>query len=307
MSKIDVSVVMPTWNRTQFLRAAIDSVLAQSTNHELIIADDGSESPTRELLQEFATRPCIRVLWAEHCGNPAMLRNSAIRVANGRYIAFLDSDDLWHSAKLARQLAALSLRPNCRWSYTWSTWIDAQDHEIPVPAHGFPDSGSLVESLATLDIGLALPTVLIERKLLIECGLFDESIGCYDDYDLYIRLAARSEALLVPERLASVRRHGSHFSRGNAYEALSARERFLGRGIEAVQSRRVRARLRRMRALDLAQLAYLAAQAARPHEARSRLRDSAVNGWHMPRCWYSAARAIWALWSRRARAVVAQQ
>jgi glycosyltransferase involved in cell wall biosynthesis len=289
----DVSVVMATWNRTHFLRATMDSVLAQThRSWEMVIGDDGSDAPTRRLLEGYAAMPGIRVLWRSHCGNPAEVRNAAIREASGRYIAFLDSDDLWHADKLARQLAMMRERPECRWSYTASTCIDAQDrpltfaHDPPILTH----VGRLVESLATFNTGVALPTVLVERKLLLEAGLFDEGLGCYDDYDLYLRLAARSEVAAVSEPLVKVRQHGAHFSRGNSYATLSAREKFLGRAIAAVREPSVSTQLRRMRALNLAQLANLAAIAGDSREAALRLRGSLENGWSVPRWWLNAAR-----------------
>jgi len=111
-----VSIILPTFNRTRFLTAAVESVMAQTyADWEMIIADDGSGEQTRDYLRALRD-PRIRVLWLEHCGNPARVRNAGIEAAGGRYLAFLDSDDLWAPTKLQRQLAAMGLRPSSRWS-----------------------------------------------------------------------------------------------------------------------------------------------------------------------------------------------
>jgi glycosyltransferase involved in cell wall biosynthesis len=304
---MDVSVIMATWNRPHFLQATMDSVLAQThKSWEMIIGDDGSDAPTRSLLERYASMPGIRVLWRSHCGNPAEVRNAAIRESSARYIAFLDSDDLWHADKLTRQLALLRERPECRWSYTASTCIDAQDRPITFP-HRPPlrsHDGPLAASLATFNTGVALPTVLVERTLLFEAGLFDVELGCYDDYDLYVRLATLADVVAVAEPLVKVRQHGAHFSRGNSYASLSAREKFFGRAIAAVHQPSTRAQLRRMRALNLAQLANLAAIAGDDRNAAFRLRESFVNGWTMPHWWLNAARVHSRLWSHRCKRVL---
>jgi glycosyltransferase involved in cell wall biosynthesis len=291
---MDVSVIMPTWNRPQFLPAAVRSVLEQTVAvSELLIADDGSDAPTRELLEGFARLPRVRVLFRSHCGNPAEVRNAAIREASGRYIAFLDSDDLWEPMKQQLQLEALRARPECRWSFTSSRCIDVYDRPIELPGTALRRrrAGSLVDSLATFETRVALPAVLVERTLLTKVGLFDEGMGCYDDYDMYVRLAEASDAATIPEPLVKVRQHGAHFSRDNRFAALSARAKFLARAIRLAHEPAVRSRLRRMHALDIAQLARLAAMAGDADGAASKLLSSLRIGWRMPRWWLNAARA----------------
>jgi glycosyltransferase involved in cell wall biosynthesis len=300
----NVSVIMPTWNRAQYLPAAIDSVLTQTLPiRELIIADDGSDAATRELLAQYAARPRVRVIWLTHCGNPGAVRNAAIRESSGQYLAFADSDDVWYAEKLQRQFAALHARPACRWSYTSATFMDEQDRSIPPP--GDPDqryrAASLLDALASFETGIALPTVIVERALLLEAGLFDESLRNYEDCDLWLRLAARSEAAAIREPLVKVRLHDAHFSRQDPRAALTGRESFLARAIGQVRTPAVRTRLKRMRALDAARLANLAAAAGDAGEASDRLRASVVDGWSMPLWWLIAARAQSRLWTRRAR------
>src|SRR5262245_58677498 len=125
MNAPTVSIILPTFNRLHYLRPAVDSVFAQSfTDWELIIADDGSDEATRAYLGDLAVRPGVRVLWLKHHGTPAPVRNAALREARGEYIAFLDSDDVWMPAKLARQIESLRRRPARQWAYTAFTIVD---------------------------------------------------------------------------------------------------------------------------------------------------------------------------------------
>jgi GT2 family glycosyltransferase len=297
----DVSVIMPTWNRPQYLRASIDSVLAQDIAiRELIIADDGSDAATRAVLECHATRPGVRVLWRDHSGRPAAVRNAAIREAAGKYVAFADSDDLWHPGKLRQQLAALAARPDCRWSFTaWSS-IDADQRELPaIPVPDYRHIGTLLERLATLSISVALPSVLVERALLSEAGPFEESFGSYEDYDLWVRLAALAGAAIVTQPLVQVRWHGERFSRGSPLARLRSRANYFERAGRRVQGP-ARARLRRLQALDSARVASLAARAG-DADALAVLRDSFPGGWSSPRWWLLAAQAHSRLWTLRAR------
>ena len=89
-----VSVVVPTFNRLGHLRAALDTVFAQTyEDWELIVSDDGSNDVTRAFLRELQERPRVQVVLGQHSGIPAVVRNAGLRKATGRYVAFLDSDD----------------------------------------------------------------------------------------------------------------------------------------------------------------------------------------------------------------------
>ncbi|HYE37152.1 glycosyltransferase family A protein [Methylocaldum sp.] len=100
-----VSVVIPAYNAMAFLRQTLDSVLAQTyDNLEVIVVDDGSTDGTSDLLHGYGER--ITVLRQANAGQAAA-RNYGARVARGDMLAFLDSDDLWDAAKIARQVELL--------------------------------------------------------------------------------------------------------------------------------------------------------------------------------------------------------
>jgi glycosyltransferase involved in cell wall biosynthesis len=210
----NVSIILPTFNRTRFLELAIESVFAQSyPDWEMIIADDGSNAETRAYLRSIA-HPRVQTLWLHHSGNPSQVRNAAISVAGGRYLAFLDSDDVWAPSKLEKQLQALGERATCRWSYTNCDLIDERGRPLvnellvtPVPPDGW-----IFEPLLRLQVGISMPTVLADRDLVREIGCFDEQQRFAEWQDLCLRLAMKSQVVALSESLCSVRIHDEHYS-----------------------------------------------------------------------------------------------
>ena len=97
-----VSVVIPAYNAEEYIAETLDSVLSQNySDYEILVIDDGSTDHTGEVLAHYGDR--IH-LFQKPNGGPASARNLGLKHARGRYIAFLDSDDLWHPEKLARQV-----------------------------------------------------------------------------------------------------------------------------------------------------------------------------------------------------------
>jgi len=215
MQEPAVSVIVPTFNRLAYLRPAIESVFAQTfADWELIVADDGSTGETREFLLALQGTPRVKILFLPHTGNPGVARNAAIREARGAWIAFLDSDDLWHRQKLAEQLAAMRAHPGRLWGYTASTRIDAEGRVIPHPhnPHRKLHDGDILEPVIRWEAGIAMPTVIVEREFLLQAGAFDDAHRMFEDFDLWLRLAASCEACAVSTPLASVRHHEQHYS-----------------------------------------------------------------------------------------------
>ncbi len=107
MSSLLVSVITPSYNAEKFISATIESVRTQTyTNWEMIIVDDCSKDTTREILKEYAELdPRIKPIFLEENSGAAVARNTALKAAQGDYVAFLDSDDLWVLDKLEKQLA----------------------------------------------------------------------------------------------------------------------------------------------------------------------------------------------------------
>jgi glycosyltransferase involved in cell wall biosynthesis len=210
-----VSVIVPTFNRLQYLRTAIDSIFNQThSDWELLIADDGSAEATREYLREMSCLPKVKVIWLSHTGIPAAVRNAGLREAGGKYVAFLDSDDLWDSRKLEVQLAVMQTHSLCRWSYTAFTDVDEFGVVLPTEIHRrwVPCDGKIFERMLRGEASLRTPCVLATRQLLMEAGGFDESISSGEDYDLWYRLALRSDIAVIDEPLVKIRHHRENHS-----------------------------------------------------------------------------------------------
>jgi glycosyltransferase involved in cell wall biosynthesis len=217
-----VSVILPTFNRARFLRLAIESVFAQTfTDWELIIADDGSTEETRAYLGSIAS-PRVRVIWLQHSGNPSRVRNAGIRVSGGRYLAFLDSDDIWAPTKLEKQIAALGEHAPCRWSYTNCDLIDEQGFSLvnKVLVTPVPPDGWIFEPLLRLQVAASMPAVVADRDLVREIGCFDERQRFGEWHDLCLRLAIKSPVVALSESLCSVRIHNEHYSADKVGEHL---------------------------------------------------------------------------------------
>jgi glycosyltransferase involved in cell wall biosynthesis len=208
-----VSVVVPCYNRVQYLRQAVDSVRAQTCGDwELIVADDGSDAETLAYLAGLRGVPGVTVLLLQHSGSPSVVRNQALSRATGTYVAFLDSDDVWLPQKLQRQLAMHRSYPARRWSYVAMERI----HEDGTLMQGEPlrptPAGEIFEPLLCLAADVSMSGVLAERALLEEIGGFDERLPYFEDFDLFLRLSLRSEAGVVAEPLVRMRSHDLHYS-----------------------------------------------------------------------------------------------
>ncbi|MGA1870411.1 MAG: glycosyltransferase family 2 protein [bacterium] len=202
--KPKVSAIIPTYNRAHFLREAIESVMAQTlTSIELIIIDDGSDDHTREVLSEYAGR--IRCLPQENKGVSAA-RNFGIKTAQGEYIAFLDSDDLWHPQKCALQSDFLDKHKSFCLCYTEEIWIRNGTRVNPCSKHA-KYSGYIFDKCLPLCI-ISPSSAMIRASLLKSEGGFDETLPACEDYDLWLRLTARYPVYLISTPLITKR--GGH-------------------------------------------------------------------------------------------------
>jgi glycosyltransferase involved in cell wall biosynthesis len=283
-----VSVILPTFNRLEFLPPAIESVLAQTfTQWELIIADDGSSADTRAYLQSLDD-PRVKVLWLAHTGKPSVVSNAALREARGEYVAFLDSDDLWLPGKLQAQLDSLRRHPERRWSYTKFALVDASGSPIvsartrdwPTPA------GWILEPLLNKVTVIAQPSVVVSRALLEALGAFDEElVMCYDD-ELWFRIAAHSEIDGINEPLTVIRRHGKHS--GSDILAWRDRRRVFEKLLRRSRDGHLKPTLRKLRAEMSAGLAKSQAAFGSRVGALGTLFSSVPHSWRYPRCWLGA-------------------
>lgn len=171
-----VSVVVVTYNRAHFLKEALDSIQRQTFNdYEIIVVDDGSTDNTKEIVEQYKG---IRYIYQEH-GGISKARNTAVKAAKGKWIATLDSDDLWEEQKLQKQMDYLQAHPDCRIVYTTFTSFS----NIP-EATLDERQKELLDTIIKWD----LPTALIDARLFDEIGMFDENLTYSEDTEWNLRL-----------------------------------------------------------------------------------------------------------------------
>jgi glycosyltransferase involved in cell wall biosynthesis len=284
-----VSVILPAYNRRKFLESAVESVFAQTyRDWELIIADDGSTDDTASYLRGLV-RPRVRVIRLPHSGNPSIVRNNAIEAATGRYLAFLDSDDLWVPDKLERQMNVLAEHSRCRWSYTLCNHIDENGAIIVRSRLADTNfaSGWVFEPLLKLKFSIAMPALVAERSLIGEAGGFDEAQAYGEFHDLCLRLALKSEAAVVREILCSVRRHSEHYS-ADRIAARTSWMRLYQKMAGIAPDRKSRSFSARMRAATSLEVARLFREKGDYKAAHRTLRTALGFSWPYAAWWLGA-------------------
>ena len=292
MTGPEVSVVVPTFNRPQYLRAAIDSVFAQTfTDWELIVADDGSEGETAAYLAALASRPKVKVLRLAHTGNPGAVRNAACRAAQGDYIAFLDSDDVWLPEKLALQIASLRAHPERGWSHTAFAVIDESGDLLRgARARWWPAvEGWILESLIKMEPVIATSSLIVRRRLLGQVGGFDRKLRMCEDYDLFLRIAGLTEMDGTRGTLLLKRRHAENYT--DDAIALEDRGRALEKILAVSTDRSLRTTLHRERAKVAAGLARSQAVGGGRWAALCTLARSSQYSWDCREWWVGGAKA----------------
>jgi glycosyltransferase involved in cell wall biosynthesis len=289
----NVSIILPTFNRRRFLELAIESVFAQTyTDWEMIIADDGSSEETRDYLRSI-TASRVRTIWFQHCGNPSRVRNAAIVASSGRYLAFLDSDDIWAPSKLEKQISALHDSARARWSYTMEDLID--ERGCPVANEGLPTfaprGGWIFEPLLRLEVAMSMPTIVADRDLIDEIGGFDEQLRFGEWHDLCLRLAMKSEVVVVRESLCSVRVHNEHYSADKIAEQVGWMQLY-EKMANLVPSRSLRSHCVQVCAETSLQLARLQGDHGNYRGALSILRKALAFSWRYPSWWWGALKRV---------------
>ncbi len=182
-----VSVVIPTHNRSRFVKEAVESVLAQEDiSMEVIVVDDGSTDDTLQALAPFGN--LIDVIVQAHRGVSAA-RNHGVQRSRGRWIAFLDSDDLWLPGKLKAQMSFMRAHPHLKICQTEEIWLRDGKRVNPRKYHRKP-FGHCFPRL--LERCLVSPSaVLLCAHLFREVQGFDETLPACEDYDLWLRIGHR--------------------------------------------------------------------------------------------------------------------
>ncbi|MGB7933334.1 MAG: glycosyltransferase [Gammaproteobacteria bacterium] len=210
-----VTVIIPAYNSAQQLPEALDSVFKQTyRDFEIIVVDDGSTDGTRELLEGYKNR--ITYLYQENAG-PSKARNTGIRAAKGRYLAFLDADDHWLPPKLELQIKLIESDPRLGLVFSDAEYFGGGESMVGSywKQRGCYDqmiseSGLIRNAFSTLmRINPIMPsTALLKRDCFEKAGGFDEGLRYVEDKDMWLRMSVHCFMACVPFPLVKRRVHG---------------------------------------------------------------------------------------------------
>lgn len=199
-----VSVIIPSYNRANFLSRAIDSVLQQTyLPLEIIVIDDGSADNTSKILTSYGSRITH---FSQTNQGVSCARNAGIKLASGKWLAFLDSDDAWKKNKLQTQIEAIQKQPEYRICHTEEIWYRNNKRVNPKNKHK-KYGGKIFERCLALCL-ISPSSVLLQRSLIDEIGLFDETLPACEDYDLWLRITAFYPVLFLEQPLLI--KYGGH-------------------------------------------------------------------------------------------------
>ncbi len=203
-----VSVVITTFNHARFLADAISSARSQTRPaEEIIVVDDGSTDNPAAVVADF---PGVHLIRQLHHGLAAA-RNTGWRATQGKYVVFLDADDLLLADAIGSNLRRFDRNPDCAFVYGAYRIVDGEGRLLYLPTPNAIGGDPYATFLGGNSIGMHA-TVMYRREILQEAGGFDSHLRACEDYDLYLRLAQRYKVASGDERIADYRRHDSNMS-----------------------------------------------------------------------------------------------
>lgn len=208
---MDISVVIPTFNRARFLKKTIDSALNQTIkNYEIIIVDDGSSDNTKQIVESYGDK--IKYIYQKNAG-PSAARNTGIKHAKGTYIAFLDSDDEFLPRKLELQMKYLKAHPECRFLYSYYFNVDKKGNILKLrEPKECRSKNELRFLLLTRRFTIRTSTVLVHRDVFDDSGYFNTNYSYSQDWDMWLRIIKNCEGHCLKIPLVKYRLHDSNRS-----------------------------------------------------------------------------------------------
>ena len=199
-----VSVIVPTYNRADRLEGTLRSIVSQTyQDFELIVVDDGSTDNTSKVIESF---PSAQYLPMKKNSGVSKARNIGLACAKGKFICFLDSDDLWNEKKLQIQINWMENNRDSQICYTDEIWIRNGARVNQMNRHR-KYTGDIFRHCLALCI-VSPSSVMIRAKLFSEIGNFDESLPACEDYDLWLRIAVKYAFHFIEEPL--IIKQGGH-------------------------------------------------------------------------------------------------
>lgn len=192
-----VSVIIPVYNGQKTIKQTIDSVLNQTFPlTEVIIINDGSTDGTLAIVQNISDSR-LKVFSFTNSGLSTS-RNRGLSYASGKYISFIDADDIWTPDKIELQFNALQGNIQASVAYSWTDYINADGKFVKSGRHPTAN-GDIYHKLLIYNILENGSNPLIRREALTTVGNFDESLTAAEDWDMWLRLASQYEFVVVPQ------------------------------------------------------------------------------------------------------------
>ena len=205
------SVIVPTYNQAKYLGEALNSLLAQTdADWEAVVVNDGSTDSTPEVLETYSKKDKrFRVIHKKN-GGVASALNAGLREANGEWICWLSSDDLFETRKLQIHREWIVRHPACHFFFSHFRELDETTGKFVDPPfwRTIPEpEWQVLEMLRCTYVHGN--SICVHRKAWIEAGIFNEELRFGQDYDMWLRLLALYPAVFIPDRTCITRRHPS--------------------------------------------------------------------------------------------------
>ena len=194
-----VSVVIPVYNAERYLQQTLDSVFRQTyRNIEVVAVDDGSTDQSLQILESYGDQ--LKLVKQPNKG-AAAARNLGARVATGKWIAFLDSDDIWAADKTRQQLEDCA---QYLWSYSDNEFYGGVNNGKKDSDFSPKSEGNILQELIQCNF-IGTSSVIIDREMFLGFGGFDESLDSIEDWELWMRIAAQHKAGYCKKALVQYR------------------------------------------------------------------------------------------------------
>lgn len=209
-----LSVIIPTYNGSKYLTAALNSVVTQQNRKlECVIIDDGSTDNTLEIVEGFRNQLKIKLITKARAGNWVTNTNHALEIATGKYACFLHQDDLWLDGRLNELEKAIAAYPHASLYLHDSVFIDESDQPLglwrcPLASKRQTVSAEEMRSKLLVQNFIAIPAPVFKRTTALEVGRLSSELWYTADWDFWLKLVALGDTCYIPKPLAAFRVHG---------------------------------------------------------------------------------------------------
>lgn len=213
LDKTKIAVIIPCYNAQATINKTLESIFEQTyTSFTVYIVNDGSTDNTLDVINDFKQRYAEKIhIITQHNQGQAVARNKGIQESKEPYIAFIDSDDLWHPEKLQKQLKFLKSHVDIGLCYTQALEIDEKENEIGVILIN-PSYKDKCFPYLILSNNIVASSVIVKRSVIAQVGLFDTSLNACENWDLWLRISQKFSIDYLDEPLTYYRIHTNNMS-----------------------------------------------------------------------------------------------